>query len=214
MEKLREGNYYHIYNRGIDASDLFVDEENFNFFLRDYAFYTDLVFKTYAYCLMKNHFHLLVKVRSYKEQKSLYEKYRSKLKYTKQPWIPHGCKYKTFKTQTPSRQLAHLFSKYTKNFNSWHQRTGKLFEQPFKRKRVIDKIYLTHLVCYTHRNPIHHGVSNNFRDYPHSSYQIFLTDSNSLLKKEEVLKWFGGLKQFISAHREMKLKITPNLKIE
>jgi REP element-mobilizing transposase RayT len=214
MEKLKPGNYYHIYNRGINSTDLFLEENNFLFFLKQYAFYTHLVIKTYAYCLMKNHFHFLVKIRTLEEQEVLFTTYRNLLKTDKKKWIPHGCKHKNFKFQTASRQLAHLFSKYTKNFNSWNQRTGKLFEQPFKRRPIEDTHYLNHLICYIHRNPIHHGISDTFQSYPHSSYKIILNNDDTLLAKDEVLNFFGGKKQFVAAHEEVKIKITPSLKIE
>jgi len=214
MDKLEKGKYYHIYNRGINSGNLFLEESNFQFFLKQYAFYTYLALKTYAYCLMKNHFHFLVKIRTESEQKNIFNKYREKLKINNEKWAPHGCDYEAFKTQSASRQLANLFSKYTKNFNSWNERTGKLFEQPFKRKHVNDENYLNHLVCYIHRNPIHHGVSNSFKRSPFSSYKIFLSDSCTLLEKDEVLGWFGGKEQFIAAHLEMKLKITPSIKLE
>lgn len=214
MEKLKEKSFYHIYNRGINATNIFLEQSHFYFFLKHYAFYNYLVFKTYSYCLLRNHFHFLVKVRSKQEQKLLFNKYQRRFKTNNNRWHPHGCEYENFKIQSPSRQLAHLFSRYTKNFNKWNQRTGKLFEQPFKRKEVTDKTYLTHLVCYIHRNPIHHGICKDFKSYPYSSFGKILKDTDSVLEKDEVLNWFGGKEQFSLAHQEMKLKITSNLKIE
>lgn len=55
--------YYHIYNRGINGEDLFKEERNYSYFLSKYALYMNPVVDTYAYCVLKNHFHFLIKVK-------------------------------------------------------------------------------------------------------------------------------------------------------
>ena len=62
------GEYYHVYNRGNNRQDVFFERENYLFFLRRVRKYlvgdtqeTSEVWTTIiAYCLMPNHFHLLV----------------------------------------------------------------------------------------------------------------------------------------------------------
>jgi putative transposase len=58
------GAFYHVYNRGINGEDLFKEARNYPYFLKLYAKYISPVAETYAYCLLKNHFHLLIRVRS------------------------------------------------------------------------------------------------------------------------------------------------------
>src|SRR5204863_10116159 len=58
--KFHAGNFYHIYNRAVDKKPLFKNEGNYQFFLRKYDQYLSPVLNTYAYCLLGNHFHLLV----------------------------------------------------------------------------------------------------------------------------------------------------------
>jgi hypothetical protein len=53
---LEPGHYYHIYNRGNNGENLFVEDENYRFFLDKYAKYCYPVFDTFSYCLLKNHF--------------------------------------------------------------------------------------------------------------------------------------------------------------
>jgi REP element-mobilizing transposase RayT len=60
---LISGHYYHIYNRGNNGENLFVEERNYPYFLQLYARHIFPIADTYAYCLMKNHFHLLVRPR-------------------------------------------------------------------------------------------------------------------------------------------------------
>jgi REP element-mobilizing transposase RayT len=58
----RAGHYYHIYNRGVDRGDIFLSTENYAYFLRllkkNSARYAVGVV---AYCLLPNHYHLLLK---------------------------------------------------------------------------------------------------------------------------------------------------------
>ena len=57
------GHYYHIYNRGVDRRPIFLADRNWGFFvqrLRDY--FVEGVVDIIAYCLMPNHYHLLVYV--------------------------------------------------------------------------------------------------------------------------------------------------------
>ena len=60
---LEENNYYHIYNRGHDGIDLFYQRRNYHYFLVKYDYYLSNYVDTYAYCLLPNHFHLLIRVK-------------------------------------------------------------------------------------------------------------------------------------------------------
>jgi len=57
------GALYHIYNKGVDGRQLFCKERNYVYFLRLYARHVSEIAMTYAYCLLPNHFHLLVGIR-------------------------------------------------------------------------------------------------------------------------------------------------------
>lgn len=64
---LEFGKYYHIYNRGVNKCDVFKEPSNFKHFLNLYDKYVSLIAETYAWVLMKNHFHFLVRIRNEKE---------------------------------------------------------------------------------------------------------------------------------------------------
>ncbi len=64
MIPLKPNEMYHIYNHANGNDNLFRNEENYAYFLKRYAYFIHPIAKTYAYCLMPNHFHLLVKIRS------------------------------------------------------------------------------------------------------------------------------------------------------
>ena len=59
---LQRGQVYHIYNRGNNPEEIFIQERNYRHFLQLYAQYVEPVADTYAYCLLRNHFHFLVRI--------------------------------------------------------------------------------------------------------------------------------------------------------
>ena len=62
LEVLEKDNYYHIYNRGINGAIIFYNDENKNFFLRQLNKYLSNKISIFAYCLMDNHYHLIIRL--------------------------------------------------------------------------------------------------------------------------------------------------------
>lgn len=62
MESLEAGFYYHIYNRGNNKQNIFFEEENYHYFLRLIEKYLCPMSELYAYCLLPNHYHLLLRI--------------------------------------------------------------------------------------------------------------------------------------------------------
>lgn len=59
--EFRAEHYYHIYNRGNNFAPIFFEHENYLFFLRQLRKYLQPEkIEVIAYCLMPNHYHLLV----------------------------------------------------------------------------------------------------------------------------------------------------------
>ncbi len=59
------GEFYHVFNRANSQADkLFFQERNYVYFLDKWNTYLSSFFETWAYCLMPNHFHLLVRVKN------------------------------------------------------------------------------------------------------------------------------------------------------
>ena len=63
-EQLEYEKYYHIYNCGINGCNLFNETGNYTYFLNLYDKYISPIADTFAWVLMPNHFHLLVKIKS------------------------------------------------------------------------------------------------------------------------------------------------------
>jgi REP element-mobilizing transposase RayT len=56
--------YYHIYNRGNNRDNIFFQERNYYYFLELYNKFITPVADTFAYCLLRNHFHISVRIKS------------------------------------------------------------------------------------------------------------------------------------------------------
>lgn len=62
QEILQKDCCYHIYNRGINSGKIFGNAENKSYFLKLYKKYLEDKISTFSYCLMDNHFHLVIKI--------------------------------------------------------------------------------------------------------------------------------------------------------
>lgn len=62
LETLEKDCFYHIYNRGNNGDTIFKNDENYFYFLRLLEKYLIKKTSIYAYCLMKNHYHILLKI--------------------------------------------------------------------------------------------------------------------------------------------------------
>lgn len=199
-EPILHGNYYHIYNRGNNGIDLFLEKESYYHFLRLYAKYIEPVADTYAWCLLKNHFHILVRIKEKTEIN------HDELTYstTEKPRVIDA-----------SRQFSHLFNAYTQAMNKRHKRTGSLFETTFERKLVASERYFQQLIFYIHNNPVHHGFVKQMNLYPWSSYETIISDKPTRLKRGEVIGQFGNIENFIVYHNQQhNLNEINNLIIE
>ena len=61
---LSSENYYHIYNHTNGSDNLFLNSENYRYFLQRYATFISPIADTFAYCLMPNHIHFLIRIKS------------------------------------------------------------------------------------------------------------------------------------------------------
>jgi len=104
--QLEHGCFYHIYNRGNNSEVIFKEEENFLYFLILLKKHISPIAEIYAYCLLNNHFHLLIKIKENENNEIKYE-----------------------------QSFSNIFNAYAKAYNKKYNRTGKLFEERFKRKK-------------------------------------------------------------------------------
>lgn len=194
IQPLRFGQYYHIYNRGNNRENLFVEQRNYPYFLKQYTKHILPVAETFAYCLLPNHFHFAIRTRTETEQEAYW---REKICL-----FSENRQISPFKLTPPSRAFKNMFIAYTRAFNRATGRTGTLFERPFRRKRVDNQAYFLTLINYIHQNPQKHGLLDDFRDWKWSSYGAYCSDQPSNIRREAVIAWYGGQRSFFEAHQK------------
>jgi putative transposase len=195
------GEYYHIYNRGVEKRDVFMNDEDHKRFQRllyltngekpiiyrivqGETLYDENVGKKIsavgAYVLMPNHFHLL-------------------LKETKEGGI--------------TEFLRKLTTGYTMYFNKKYERVGPLFQGAFKAEHVDNDEYLKYLFSYIHLNPaktVDIGwdkkqivdrvkAKAHLRTFPYSSYPDLIGQKrpeSGILIPKEFPGYFDGRMEF------------------
>jgi putative transposase len=151
---------------------------------------------------MPNHFHILVRLKNTDE---ILRKARI-VKGFRRMEIRHLMFAKeTFASEFVSEMFRRFFMSYSKGINKQEGRKGSLFRKNFKRKLIYDIDYLRQVVYYIHHNPEHHGMTADFRDYPWTSYDRLLLPEISMLKNQEVIKWFDDQNNFINYHLKSQL---------
>ncbi|MFY0673847.1 MAG: transposase [Bacteroidia bacterium] len=165
-----ENEFYHVYNRAVGIEKLFFSDENRRYFLLKLGEYLLPFSELHAYCLLDNHFHLLIRVNENVEDKKLTNAFRS--------W----------------------FISYTKALNKQKGRNGGLFTRPFKRKHINKESYYSAVIRYIHHNPRKHGIMYDFTNYQWSSYQAIISTKPTKLSRDFVLNWFENRDEFVKFH--------------
>lgn len=188
-----ENSFYHIYNRGVEKRNIFMDDQDYHVilqYLKD-AFlpppdpktllknvsFKGSTFKgisrqvknfatdidLVAYCLMPNHFHFLIK---------------------------------QYRKDSIRRFMQSLATRYSMYFNKKYSRVGTLFQGIYKAVIVSQESYLLHLTRYIHRNPLKH-TKNLHTAY--SSYGEFLgIRKTKWIKPAAILSFFNNNKMSLS----------------
>lgn len=199
LEPLITGEFYHVFNRGINHQETFLSDRNYLRAIQALHFYrhsdlqiklsrfldysptrqkefTALLFgcecevKILCFCLMPNHFHLL-------------------LKQEKDGGI--------------SKFLGNFQNSYTRYFNSVNERDGSLFLDQFKAVRIESQEQLVHVSRYIHLNPYTGFVAksaNELFSYQWSSLSEYLGGGSSGISTKEVMGSFkhaNSYRQFI-----------------
>ena len=159
-----EDSYYHVYNRGVADTKIFLDDQDYKVFLHYLEKYLDSSsqhslaknIKLLAYCLMPNHFHLFC------------------LQLTK---------------DGITKLIRALSTSYVMYFNRKYDRLGTLFQGIFKAAHIDQDSYFLHISRYIHLNP--QKTTPDWRNYPYSSYSVYMGKKNvSWIDPAPVLNFF------------------------
>ncbi|MBC7747318.1 MAG: transposase, partial [Methylotenera sp.] len=107
---LNSSSYYHIYNHANSDDNLFKEAKNYIFFLEKYHKHIDPIAETIAWCLMPNHFHLLVRIKEEVTLKQDFPKFGTLENLT--------IEERELKlSYLLSKQFSNFFSSYSQSFN-------------------------------------------------------------------------------------------------
>ncbi len=141
-----EKTFYHIYNRGNNKQKIFFSEANYIYFLNKIKKHIKPHCEILAYCLMPNHFHILISTKS------------------------------NINTNELSNGLRIALSSYTRGVNKELNRTGSLFQQNTKRKLIRTNDggkYLKKVFDYIHLNPIASNLTKELSRWSFSSFKEY-----------------------------------------
>ncbi|MFZ5909607.1 MAG: transposase [Chloroflexota bacterium] len=163
-----------------------------------YYKYIDPIAETFAYCLLRNHFHVSLKTKTEEE---IIETLRvSKSKDPKGLLRPLGSD--GLGSGYLSKKFSDFFNAYAKAINKAYDRTGSLFQHPFGRVPITTDRQFWNVIAYIHQNPQKHKFVKDFRDWKWSSYGILLAEKPTKLKRDIVLDWFGGKESYLDLHQQ------------
>lgn len=169
--------YYHVYNRGHNKDPLFIDSNDFEYFVfllkrcfgptqikakdgRLFPWIGDKITLN-AFCLMPNHFHLLLLQGS--------------------------------DISALSKSMQSLATTYSMYFNKKYQRRGSIFESVFKASPILSDSYLHHISRYIHLNP------KEYWTWAHSSYRQYLGgNTHSWVNYKPILGLFDDVAEYIT----------------
>lgn len=167
---LEPDHFYHIYNRGINGGKLFFNHQNYFYFLKLISDKVKLVAEIHSYCLLQNHFHILMWIKS---EDVIREKFPEKDNLEIGSII--------------SQQFSNTFNSYSQAINKHFGRTGKLFELPFRRKEITSEQQLINTILYINKNPVKHKISNDLFTYAYSSLHTIVNNDNLFNESSKVI---------------------------
>ncbi len=142
--------FYHIYNRGFGKETIFFEFRDYKRFVENMVKYKQEFdgIQIYAWCLLPNQFHMLLK-----SDKSGFE-ISSFMKKLQQAYAMY------FKTKYRSKSPDLSLLKFP-----------QLFEWRFKARMIDNEDYLQKVSNYIVLNPIKHGIVENIEDWEFTSYE-------------------------------------------
>ena len=194
-QNIKEGGVYHIYNRGNNKENIFLDSSDYIYFLGLIKKYVKPISTIYSWALLKNHFHLVLRIKE-----------NLRYKYTKKP--RPSSDYNIWETEEildkndgrkipkPSNHFKHCFNAYAKYFNKKYGRTGSLFTKPFRRVLIENESQLINEILYVNFNPVKHGFSGDVYSWKWTSVKEIVYNSNGLADAVFVISLFNDVENF------------------
>jgi REP element-mobilizing transposase RayT len=194
---LDTGKFYHIYNHANGFENIFREEKNYSFFLEKLKIHVHPIAEIMGFCLLPNHFHFLLKIRSASEIVGLltYEENQKLIKYEQiQRFI--------------SKQFSNFFSSYTQSFNKIYKRRGSLFIKNFKFKLIENNSQLITTLLYVHLNAVKHGFVKTHTEWKWTSYAFYFdSQEQSWLSTKIIETLIVSKENYHKLHIKRKMEI-------
>lgn len=192
--KIAPGEYYHLYNRGVQKQEIFFDERDYVRFLFLILYFQSLHSVTNVGLHTSNFIkHSVFNISKKQREKIISERRVALASFCLMPNHFHLLVYE----KDPggiARYMQRILNAYTKYINTRYKKSGHLFQGPYQAVHVGSNEQLLHLSSYIHRNPreLTHWKNREER-YPWSSYQDYISDNRweELLENGIVLEQFS-----------------------
>lgn len=183
--------YYHLYNRGVEKRNIFMDNQDYAImlsYLQTYLLPKDedklrqIILAETSSSKQRDETARLLRLNNFSDTMNL-------ICYCLMPNHFHFLVKQT-EAITIDRFMNSLFTRYSMYFNRRHKRIGPLFQGIYKAVLVKTDEQLLHLSRYIHRNPASKGSA--FQGYLYSSYQTYLgLKKTEWLHPKDILLYFG-----------------------
>ncbi|MBK9150832.1 MAG: hypothetical protein IPM26_07460 [Saprospiraceae bacterium] len=180
---------YHVFNHAVGNENLYRETANYQYFLDLAVKHIIPVMDVYAYCLLPNHFHFLIRVKDIHQLIQSYTIQKEK----EPPFDTDWSKY-------VMQQFSNFCNAYTKAYNKRYNRRGALFLDYLKRSQIYGVEYFCNCVHYIHYNAVYHGLCGKIEDWYWTSFHTMLRVAPSKIDRSVVIKTFEGKHQFLSFH--------------
>lgn len=183
---LANNEIYHVLNRGVEERTTFEDK-------RDYRRFID----SFVYYQKSNPPARFSFQKRVKKEKSKKDNLVEILCYCLMPNHFHFL-LRQIKEGGISLFISRLTNSYTRYFNIRHQRSGHLFQGPFRVVRIASEEQLLHVSRYIHLNPLVGFLVKDLRNYPYSSYLEYLglNQGPSVCFSEIILSQFSSSAEY------------------
>ena len=170
------GNLYHIYNQGNNKQVIFSCPDDYLTFIRELRLRISPHVEIIAYCLMPNHFHLLV----YSDER-----------------VSSFIKQGGIVLDPLTNGIRKLLSGYARIFNKRYNCSGSVFRQKTKNKcltemtvqdpmKVAYQDYCINCFHYIHQNPLKADLVSRMEDWEYSSFRDYAGLRNGSLCNKEL----------------------------
>ena len=190
--------FYHIVCKSVDGILLFREHVDNHVFLQRFQQFTAPIFDVWSYCLLTNHTHHIVKVKSAANILENIKKQEDKTQ-AMTSFLSDQNNDLFFDAMT-ERQMNSFLVSFANYTNNKYNRKGGLFQKPFRRIQITDDNHLQQAIIYVHANAQKHNIVKDFKDHTYNSYQATVNNNVVFIDAKNVLTFFGGIEAFKSIH--------------